>query len=61
MTVPYDKCRLILVPEDSVIPVTQTLIILNGRKGFAGSFNNLKIEFYRKKVNVYRSADIYRS
>ena len=39
MTLPYDKCRLILVPEDSVIPETQTLVVLNGRKGFVGFFN----------------------
>ena len=38
MTLPYDKCRLILVPEDSVIPETQTLVVLNGRKGFVGFF-----------------------
>ena len=24
------------MPEDSVIPETQTLVILNGRKGFVG-------------------------
>ena len=36
MTLPYDECRLNLVPEDSVIPETQTLVILNGRKGFVG-------------------------
>ena len=36
MTLPYDECRLILVPEDSVIPETLTLVILNGRKGFVG-------------------------
>ena len=61
MTLPYDKCRLILVPEDSVIPETLTLIVLNGRKEFADSFNKLKIEFYGKKENVYRSGDICRS
>ena len=38
MTLPYDECRLILVPEDSVIPETLTLVILNGRKGFVGIF-----------------------
>jgi len=37
MTLPYNKCSLILVPEDSVIPDTRTLVILNGRKGFVGS------------------------
>jgi hypothetical protein len=60
MTLPYDKCRLILVPEDSVIPETQTLVVLNGRKGFVGIFNNLKIELKRRKENIYRSGDILR-
>jgi len=40
MTLPYDECRLNLVPEDSVIPETRTLVILNRRKGFVGCFLN---------------------
>ena len=47
MTLPYDECRLILVPEDSVIPETLTLVILNGRKGFVGILSNHKIESKR--------------
>ena len=41
MTLPYDECRLILVPEDSVIPETRTLIIFNRRKEFVGVFESL--------------------
>jgi len=33
-----------LVPEDSVIPETQTLVILNWRKGFVGSLRVLFIK-----------------
>ena len=39
------KCRPNLVPEDSVRPETQTLVVFNRRKGFVGFFiDNLKIE-----------------
>jgi hypothetical protein len=38
MIIPYYKCRPKLVPEDSVRPETQTLIVLIRRKGFVGGF-----------------------
>jgi len=41
------------VPEDSVRPETQTLVILIRRKGFVGSFENLKFllaKIFNKKV-----------
>ena len=38
MILPYYKCCPKLVPEDSVRPETRTLVILNRRKGFVGSF-----------------------
>lgn len=47
MTLPYDKCRLKLVPEDSVRPETQTLVVLNGHKGFVGGFLSRKLESNR--------------
>ena len=43
MIVPYYECRPNLVPEDSVRPETQTLIIINRRKGFVGSFHQTMI------------------
>jgi len=43
MIIPYYKCRPKLVPEDSVRPETQTLIVLIRRKGFVGGF----------KINLY--------
>ena len=41
MILPYYKCCPNLVPEDSVRPETRTLVILNRRKGFVGSFEIL--------------------
>ena len=41
MILPYYKCCPKLVPEDSVRPETRTLVILNRRKGFVGSFEIL--------------------
>jgi len=41
------------VPEDSVRPETQTLVILIRRKGFVGSFENLIFllaKIFNKKV-----------
>ena len=38
MIIPYYKCRLKLVPEDSVRRETQTLIILIRRKGCVGCY-----------------------
>lgn len=38
MILSYDKCCLKLVPEDSVRPETQTLVILIRRKGCVGCF-----------------------
>jgi len=35
------------VPEDSVIPETRTLIIMNGHKGFVGGLFMNRLESYR--------------
>ena len=40
MILPYYKCCPKLVPEDSVRPETQTLVVLIRRKGFVGCFQS---------------------
>ena len=51
MILPYYECRPKLVPEDSVRPETQTLIIINRRKGFVGSF--YKVMIAQKERVIY--------
>ena len=36
MIIPYYECRPNLVPEDSVTPETQTLVVFKRRKGCVG-------------------------
>ena len=51
MIVPYYKCRPKLVPEDSVRPETQTLVVIIRRKEFIGSFiSKLKLESIEYKT-----------
>jgi|GraSoiStandDraft_14_1057315.scaffolds.fasta_scaffold752808_1 hypothetical protein len=48
MILSYYKCRLKLVPEDSVRPETQTLVVIIRRKGFVGGFKH-----HNKSYNNY--------
>ena len=45
------------MPEDSVRPETQTLVILIRRKGFVGSFENLRFLLAKQnkilKINIF--------
>ena len=47
MTLPYYSVVQVLVPEDSVTPETQTLVVLIRRKGCVGCFETIFIKITR--------------
>jgi len=48
-----------LVPEDSVMPGTQTLVILKRRKGFVGSF--IFLFLINSKLTKYKKYSIFKN